>query len=270
MCVGRRLCLPPVDSCPLPHAPSSPPTASTSSLSTSPRGYTHWTCASTGAPGRRSGCSGLSACPVHLRHGTARLRLASSTLPPTPCGSSARPRRGARTCGGTSTAASTCGPSQKRGRRSGLRGPPEPLAARSSMGGQVAFSNTSHTDRLALQFRSHTKMAVPGTAVPGTSAGGMGFMFGRAGGQAPEGQLTSMIYGLIRDQKYTEATRILTIQLQNFPRSRAALSLLGYCFYQQQDYRSSAQVRRSALGIERDAVCGHLAHSIRSRRTRSS
>ena len=84
-------------------------------------------------------------------------------------------------------------------------------------------------------------MAVPGTAVPGTSAGGM-FMFGQKGGQAPEGQLTSMVYGLIRDGKYSEATRILTTQLQNFPRSRAALSLLGYCFYQMQDYRSSAQV----------------------------
>ena len=78
-----------------------------------------------------------------------------------------------------------------------------------------------------------------------------------------------MIYGLIRDQKYTEATRILTIQLQNFPRSRAALSLLGYCFYQQQDYRSSAQVS-TRLARVRDAGLWHRAHLIRARRMRSS
>jgi tetratricopeptide repeat protein 30 len=86
-------------------------------------------------------------------------------------------------------------------------------------------------------------MAVPGTAVPGTSAGGMGLLYGASRGLAPEGQLTATIYGMIKDGKYSEATRILTIQLQNFPRSRAALSLLGYCFYQMQDFRSAAQVR---------------------------
>jgi hypothetical protein len=91
-------------------------------------------------------------------------------------------------------------------------------------------------------------MAVPGTAVPGTSAGGMGLLYGGAArGAAPEGQLTATIYGMIKDGKYQEATRLLTIQLQNFPRSRAALSLLGYCFYQMQDYRSAAQVGAAAV-----------------------
>lgn len=80
---------------------------------------------------------------------------------------------------------------------------------------------------------------MPGTAVPGTSAGGLMAFGTRAG--APEGQLTATIYGLIRDEKLGEAIRILTLQLQNFSRSRAALSLLGYCYYQQQDFRSAAQ-----------------------------
>jgi len=36
---------------------------------------------------------------------------------------------------------------------------------------------------------------------------------------------------------------LLNIELQNFPRSRAALSLLGYCYYYLQDYRAATQVR---------------------------
>ncbi len=78
---------------------------------------------------------------------------------------------------------------------------------------------------------------MPMTAVPGTSAGGI---FG-VPGRTPEGQFTSLIYGYIREEAYDEAVRILTVELQNFPRSRAALSLLGYCYYQMQDFRSSAQ-----------------------------
>ncbi|KAF1779373.1 Tetratricopeptide repeat-containing domain [Phytophthora cactorum] len=45
---------------------------------------------------------------------------------------------------------------------------------------------------------------------------------------------TSTIYGFIRDQKYEEAVRILQIELENHPHSRAALSLLGYCYYHMQ------------------------------------
>jgi len=53
--------------------------------------------------------------------------------------------------------------------------------------------------------------------------------------------MTSTVYGLIRKQDYGEAARVLVIQLQQFPRSRAGLSLLGYCYYQMQDFRSAAQ-----------------------------
>ncbi|KAF4031043.1 Tetratricopeptide repeat [Phytophthora infestans] len=45
---------------------------------------------------------------------------------------------------------------------------------------------------------------------------------------------TSTIYGFIRDQKYEEAVRVLQIELENHPHSRAALSLLGYCYYHMQ------------------------------------
>ena len=41
------------------------------------------------------------------------------------------------------------------------------------------------------------------------------------------GSYTTTIYGHIRDQEYDEAVRILQLELQNHPNSRAALSLLG-------------------------------------------
>ena len=37
-----------------------------------------------------------------------------------------------------------------------------------------------------------------------------------------------------REGKYADAARGLSAELQNFPRSRAALSLLGYCYYYMQ------------------------------------
>ncbi|KAL7061792.1 hypothetical protein AAHC03_0241 [Spirometra sp. Aus1] len=51
-----------------------------------------------------------------------------------------------------------------------------------------------------------------------------------------EGEFTSTIYGFIKEQKYTEAVAVLTQQLYAHPSSRAALSLLGYCYYQLQDF----------------------------------
>ena len=46
-----------------------------------------------------------------------------------------------------------------------------------------------------------------------------------------ESQNTSRIYTLIKDQEYLEAIKELNIHLEANPRSRAALSLLGYCNY---------------------------------------
>ncbi len=54
--------------------------------------------------------------------------------------------------------------------------------------------------------------------------------------QLREGEFTGTIYGFIKEQKYTEAVNILTQQLYAHPGSRAALSLLGYCYYQVQDF----------------------------------
>ena len=65
--------------------------------------------------------------------------------------------------------------------------------------------------------------------------------------QVPEGQYTSTVYGYIRDKKYEEVVRLLSVELQNFPRSRAALSLLGHCYYMMQDFHNALQVRDCPL-----------------------
>ena len=60
-------------------------------------------------------------------------------------------------------------------------------------------------------------------------------------GQIPEGQYTATIYTYIREQRYDEVIKHLSVELQNFPKSRAALSLLAYSYYHQQDYANAAE-----------------------------
>merc|ERR1719428_389588 len=56
-----------------------------------------------------------------------------------------------------------------------------------------------------------------------------------------EGEITKTVYQHIMEQHYEEAIRILNNELQNFPTSRGALSLLGYCYYHQQDFQNASQ-----------------------------
>ncbi|GIQ84830.1 hypothetical protein KIPB_006400, partial [Kipferlia bialata] len=56
-----------------------------------------------------------------------------------------------------------------------------------------------------------------------------------------EGQLSSVIYGLIRDEQWNDSIEILQQQLAFHPKSRAALSLLGYCHYQTEQFEVSAK-----------------------------
>lgn len=65
---------------------------------------------------------------------------------------------------------------------------------------------------------------------------------GVGGKQIVDGQYTLVIYTLLKDQKYSEAITILNSELQNNPRSRAALSLLGYAYFHNQDFENSAQM----------------------------
>uniref|UniRef100_H3D143 Tetratricopeptide repeat protein 30 n=1 Tax=Tetraodon nigroviridis TaxID=99883 RepID=H3D143_TETNG len=56
-----------------------------------------------------------------------------------------------------------------------------------------------------------------------------------------DGEYTATIFKLIKECQYVDAIQILTVQLQKHPKSRAALSLLGYCYYHIQDFSGSAE-----------------------------
>jgi len=58
----------------------------------------------------------------------------------------------------------------------------------------------------------------------------------------PDGEFTKTIYTLIRNQKYQDVINILNNELQFAPRSRAALSLLAYCYFHMQDYANAADM----------------------------
>ncbi|KAM3928059.1 intraflagellar transport protein 70A isoform 2-T2 [Leptodactylus fuscus] len=58
--------------------------------------------------------------------------------------------------------------------------------------------------------------------------------------QIKDGEFTATIYKLIKEGRYGEAVQILSIELQKQYRSRAGLSLLGYCYYQMQDFVNAA------------------------------
>ncbi|RHY53252.1 hypothetical protein DYB38_011170, partial [Aphanomyces astaci] len=80
--------------------------------------------------------------------------------------------------------------------------------------------------------------------------------------QAKEGgSYTSTVYGHIRDQKYDEAVRILQIELQNHPCSRAALSLLGYCFYHMQSFHNAVSMYEQLCKLFPDIEDYHLYYA---------
>lgn len=57
----------------------------------------------------------------------------------------------------------------------------------------------------------------------------------------PENQKTKMIYNYIKEERYQEAIKYLSIEIQFCPKSRV-MSLLAYCHFMAQDYRNAAQV----------------------------
>jgi len=63
----------------------------------------------------------------------------------------------------------------------------------------------------------------------------------------PEGNITQTVYTLIRDGKFSEAIRTLSYFLHSFPKDRGALSLLGFCQYQVEDYAAAAPMSASIL-----------------------
>ena len=56
-----------------------------------------------------------------------------------------------------------------------------------------------------------------------------------------DGEYTKTIYSMIKEQRYSEAVNILSFIYDSNPSSRAALSLLAYCYYYTQVSFSSCQ-----------------------------
>ncbi|XP_066441033.1 intraflagellar transport protein 70A [Eleutherodactylus coqui] len=67
--------------------------------------------------------------------------------------------------------------------------------------------------------------------------------------QIKDGEYTATIYRLIKEGRYGEAVQILSIELQKQYRSRAGLSLLGYCYYQMQDFVNAADCYEQLMQI---------------------
>lgn len=64
-----------------------------------------------------------------------------------------------------------------------------------------------------------------------------------------EGQYTSTIYSYIKSRRYASAVQILHSELQRFPQSRAALSLLGFCFFHSRNYPSAVTAYEALLQL---------------------
>ena len=64
-----------------------------------------------------------------------------------------------------------------------------------------------------------------------------------------EGQYTQAVYGSIKEGRYDEAVRILEFERQNFPRSRAALSVLAFCYYHMQDFKNCAATYEDLIRV---------------------
>lgn len=56
--------------------------------------------------------------------------------------------------------------------------------------------------------------------------------------QIQDGKITSTIYSFIRDGRFQDVIKILSSEVTCY-QSRPALSLLGYCYYQVQEYHTA-------------------------------
>ncbi|XP_069504798.1 intraflagellar transport protein 70A isoform X2 [Ambystoma mexicanum] len=79
--------------------------------------------------------------------------------------------------------------------------------------------------------------------------------------QIKDGEYTAAIYRLIKDGRYVEAVHILSNELQKQSRSRAGLSLLGYCYYQMQDFVNAADCYEQLTHLHPEVEEYKLYHS---------
>ncbi|XP_007891990.1 tetratricopeptide repeat protein 30A isoform X2 [Callorhinchus milii] len=76
-----------------------------------------------------------------------------------------------------------------------------------------------------------------------------------------DGEYTATIYKLIRDGKYGEVIHILSNELQKHSKSRAALSLLAYCYFQIQEFSNAADCYEQLIQIHPEVDDYKLYHA---------
>jgi len=64
--------------------------------------------------------------------------------------------------------------------------------------------------------------------------------------------MTKTVYTHLMEQRYTDAVKTLNNELQNFPESRAALSLLGYSYYHMQDFPNAVETYQNLVQFHPD------------------
>nr|XP_033785865.1 tetratricopeptide repeat protein 30A isoform X1 [Geotrypetes seraphini] len=79
--------------------------------------------------------------------------------------------------------------------------------------------------------------------------------------QIKDGEYTAVVYRLVKDGRYGEAIQILSSELQKQSRSRAGLSLLGYCYYQMQDFVNAADCYDQLIQINPEVEEYKLYHA---------
>lgn len=65
----------------------------------------------------------------------------------------------------------------------------------------------------------------------------------------PPGQINATVYSAIKEGRYYDAIDVIQMEMQNFPKSRAALSLLAYCYYHVNDFVLSAQYYEQLVNL---------------------
>jgi tetratricopeptide repeat protein 30 len=65
----------------------------------------------------------------------------------------------------------------------------------------------------------------------------------------PEMKYTAEVYTAIKESRFDEAIRILEFERQQFPRSRAALSILAFCYYHLADFKNAALLYEELIKV---------------------
>ena len=80
--------------------------------------------------------------------------------------------------------------------------------------------------------------------------------------QAPTENYTRNIYTLINEENYSEVIRVLDGELHSFPDSTAIHSIMGYCYWQQEDYAKATACYQKLVQLNpnNDSYKLHLAH----------